>query len=580
MIKRRNKLLLCVLPTIAILFSCNPTADTKFKVTFDTNGGSKIDPQEVKFNGLVTKPTNPTKEGYTFVDWYTENTFKTVYDFNTPVKSSFTLYAKYDTNPTQYTVTFNTNGGTEIPSQTINEGSLVKKPDDPTKIGFLFSCWCTDDTLKTEYDFNTPVTSSFTLYAKYNPVTTYIVTFNSNGGSSVPSQTVNEGTCATMPKIPTKDNSLFEGWYLNDNLFDFTTKITADIELKAHWGNYVEHITSVTPKDGAAYDVRNDDIKDFTDNFEKEYSAKYKSKGDHFKNNPLRLSWTADDTYDSYIVDISTDKTFKTYESYSTVSTSVAIENVYTDTTYYWQVSCYKNCTVSSSGKIYSVHVENAPRLLNVDSITNIRDIGGKRVGNKRVKQGMVYRSARLDDISAKGKQIMKDKLDIKTELELRDSTYTESKIDAKLIAVAFPWWTGSTANGLDNPSYWPAVKTIIESFADTTNYPMDFHCSIGQDRTGTLAILIEGLLGVSLRDIYLDYELTSFSSVTDGDDPVNQSIHNKYQYQVEPLIEYLKTMGESTDSFQTCVINFLKTKIGITDETIQSIQNILLEDK
>jgi len=482
---------------------------------------------------------------------------------------------------TTYTVNFHTNGGTNIPEQKIEDGGLVSKPQDPIKTDYVFSNWYTESSFLNIYDFSTPVHCNFSLYAKYeSAIQHFTVSFDSNGGSSVDSQIVVKGNKAATPKLPIKKGYTFDTWYLNQSEYDFDLPVTQDITLVAHWKEAAaNYIISTNPVSGGAYDVRNEKVKDFIDNFEKEYSAKYKSNGDQYKNKPLYLSWETSSEFDSYIIDISVDSSFKTFDSYSCSEKHVAVENVYTDKTYYWQVNCVKDGVIYSSGEIYSVYVTKSPRLINVDSVTNTRDIGGIYIGNKRIKEGMAFRSARLDEISEKGKKTLIDNFGIKTEIELRAPAEV-SPIGAKLVSVAFPWWTGATANGIDNPSYWPAVKTVIEAFADENNYPIDFHCSIGQDRTGTLAILIEGLCGASLRDIFIDYELTSFSSVTDGDDPVGQSIHNKYYYQVDPLITYLKSFGNETDSFQTCVINFLTNTIGVSSSNISAIQNILLEDR
>jgi len=509
------------------------------------------------------------------------NTFKTIQKIC--ILSAVLFLAACQSKPvekTKYTVNFHTDGGTVIADQIIEEGCLVSKPEDPIKEGYFFENWYKEGTFVNVYDFNTPVHSNFSLYAKYEPaLQTFTVSFDSNGGSAVSSQEVLEGNKIKTPNVPTKADSVFEGWYLNDEEYDFDLAVTSDLTLKAFWRDNLNYIVSTIPATGNAYDVRNDKVKDYVDNFEKEYSAKYKSHGDQYKNKPLVLSWNTTKPFDSFIVDVSDDKSFATYKSYSCFENRIAIENVKTDHTYYWQVSCVENGIISSSGEIYEVYVEKAPRLVNVDCVTNTRDIGGMYAGNKRIKQGMAYRSARLDDVSAKGKNTLVNDFGIKTEIELREEKEI-SPIGVNLISAAFPWWTGKTEKGIDNPAYWPAVKTIVEAFTKEENYPLDFHCSIGQDRTGTLAILIEGLCGVSLRDIYIDYELTSFSSVTDGDDPINQSIHNKYYYQVEPLIAYLQTFGSANDTFQQCVINFLTGTIGVSLQDIEAIQNILLEDR
>ena len=64
-------------------------------MTFETNGGNKIDSVKVSKNGILSKPTEPTKEGFDFDGWYTDKALKTVYDFDAKVSKSFTIYAKW-----------------------------------------------------------------------------------------------------------------------------------------------------------------------------------------------------------------------------------------------------------------------------------------------------------------------------------------------------------------------------------------------------------------------------------------------------------------------------------------------------
>lgn len=153
-----------------------------------------------------------------------------------------------DTPPVanEYTVTFNSDGGTSVSSQTVKEGGTATKPTDPTKEGSTFAGWFLGEQ---EFNFSSQITSNITLVAHWTAipaVNEYTVTFNSDGGSSVTSQTIEEGETATKPTDPTKDGFEFDGWYLNDVVFDFSTKINANITLVAHWiENIVDYISKV-----------------------------------------------------------------------------------------------------------------------------------------------------------------------------------------------------------------------------------------------------------------------------------------------------------------------------------------------
>ena len=196
----------------------------KFTVSFNTNGGTTIQGQEVEENDVATRPSNPTKTGHTFKEWQLNGS---TYNFATPVTGDITLDAVYDVN--NYTVTFDSNGGTSVASQTIEYNHNATKPSNPTKTGYDFAEWQLNGAT---YNFETPVTGNITLTAVYN-VKTYTVTFDSNGGTSVAPQTIEYNHNATKPSNPTKTGYDFAEWQLNGATYNFETPITGDITLKA-----------------------------------------------------------------------------------------------------------------------------------------------------------------------------------------------------------------------------------------------------------------------------------------------------------------------------------------------------------
>ncbi|MCL2045003.1 MAG: InlB B-repeat-containing protein [Oscillospiraceae bacterium] len=140
-------------------------------VTFNSNGGSSVASQTVAAGGKVTKPSDPTKTDSTFGGWYSDSELTNAYDFNANVTANITLYAKWDTAPTTFTVTFNSNGGSAVTSQTVATGGKVTKPADPTKSGNTFAGWFSNAALTTPYNFDTAVTANLTLYAKWEAST-------------------------------------------------------------------------------------------------------------------------------------------------------------------------------------------------------------------------------------------------------------------------------------------------------------------------------------------------------------------------------------------------------------------------
>ncbi|WP_394899721.1 BspA family leucine-rich repeat surface protein, partial [Clostridium tertium] len=117
-----------------------------YKVTYETDGGSAVPEADVTFDELINEPTAPTKEGYTFDGWYKEADYQNIWDFATEKMpaSNVTLYAKWTIN--SYNVTFDSQGGSSVPGGTVNFDELVAKPQDPTREGYKFEGWYTDDT--------------------------------------------------------------------------------------------------------------------------------------------------------------------------------------------------------------------------------------------------------------------------------------------------------------------------------------------------------------------------------------------------------------------------------------------------
>ncbi len=149
----------------------------------------------------------------------------------------------YSSDVETYSLIFDTNGGSEIASQSVAEGNNATKPTiDPTKAGYSFGGWYADEELTTPFDFaNTPINEDTTIYAKW--LTNHTVSFETNGGSEVSSQTIADGKNVIRPTDPTKDGFAFAGWYADEELttpFDFAnTAINEDIVVFAKWSTYV-----------------------------------------------------------------------------------------------------------------------------------------------------------------------------------------------------------------------------------------------------------------------------------------------------------------------------------------------------
>ena len=245
---------------VTVTITANPI---DYTVRYDLNGGSSdgtisdngtyrhSDASTSYDNGnVITIPTSePEKAGYTFEGWklngsgeiyeadstidvdkYWAN--KNVVGDTTNQQGTFTLIAQW--KPIYRNVTFQYNNGQDNTVKTVQDGSAVSKPADPTWEGHHFLGWYTDEDCTKVYDFSTAVDRDFTLYGKWT-LNQYTVTFDSNSGSDVASQTVDYGQTASKPENPAKNNYTFGGWYLGDEEYRFTEPVTSDITLVAHW---------------------------------------------------------------------------------------------------------------------------------------------------------------------------------------------------------------------------------------------------------------------------------------------------------------------------------------------------------
>lgn len=207
--------------TVAVYAQWEPNTYT---ITFDSDGGSAVEPITQKYGTSVTTPENPTREGYTFKGW--NPTLPEIMP-----AGGLTLKAQWEAN--EYTITFNSEGGTDVALIKQAYLSEVKAPTAPTKEGYTFVGWFTEKEGKgTQYFADTvkmPL-NGLTLYAHWT-INSYTITFDSDGGSEVDPITQDYGTSVTAPKNPTRTGYTFTGW--SSKVPD--TMPAKNLTLKAQW---------------------------------------------------------------------------------------------------------------------------------------------------------------------------------------------------------------------------------------------------------------------------------------------------------------------------------------------------------
>lgn len=206
-----------------------------YTISFEENGGTTVTDMTQEAGSSVSAPTTPTKTGYTFGGWYSDSGLATSYTFLVMPSQNITLYAKWQIN--QYTITFETNGGSLVTAITQDYLSTVSAPTPPTKTGYSFVGWYSDAALTVDYTFTTMPLGGMTVYAQWT-VNEYTISFNSNGGTAVTPITQDFGTPVEDPAPPTRLGYEFEGWFQDEALtiaYSFTTMPGTDMTLYAKW---------------------------------------------------------------------------------------------------------------------------------------------------------------------------------------------------------------------------------------------------------------------------------------------------------------------------------------------------------
>lgn len=274
-------------------------------------------------------------------------------------------------------------------------------------------------------------------------------------------------------------------------------------------------------------------------------------------------------------------------EAYATVETDFVNATEWSDS--------YADFVVKEETiKIKSAIVRN----ITMDEGFNYRDLGGWSTENgKKIKYGLIYRGGKTNAFSERDKEILKSYLHIKSEIDLRNAsddggqnasilggncTYLKAPIlQYSYIVPSF------SLNGRSFDAGSPAqIKRIFEFLADEKNYPLFFHCNAGADRTGTIAFLLCGSLGVKKEDLTRDFELTTFSSAGAR---LRGTLQTPFEYGIMQddasnfvawgdMISRIETEYSSSDSnLSACIRNYLTSVCGISENTLNKIADILL---
>lgn len=242
----RSKYFDMSLETLSKTHIMTSTGEVKNKVYYHYNIKNQKDMYvELPYKSATTYKTPPKNPGYTFDGWYKDEALTKKWDFEKEkLLTDVHLYAKWI--PITYTVKFDSNGGTPVESVKAKYGERLTKPKDPTRKGYIFGGWTFTKNGNDFWNFvREPgihtVTKNITLYASWQ--TPYTITFDSDGGTPVPSaKTGYNGKVPTPTVTPTKEGYTFAGWYYKKNakesdrpVYFGEVSVKADTTFYARW---------------------------------------------------------------------------------------------------------------------------------------------------------------------------------------------------------------------------------------------------------------------------------------------------------------------------------------------------------
>ena len=319
--------------------------------------------------------------------------------------------------------------------------------------------------------------------------------------------------------------------------------------------------------------------------YDKIPEANYPDGQQHLSDpNPVNLSWDyavpSGKTVSRYDVIVGQKADLSDgYAIKGSAEKSLDVYNSFLGDNYFQIVANFSDGTKDSS-EIKKYQVEEVyPRNLKIDGMTNCRDMGGARVleNGGKIRQGLLFRTSSTsqwaygrgavpDTITDAGKEVLFNQLGCKTEINVNNSGSSVAGIEKYV--EAYMYYDNGKHHLYRNAE---PLKEVFHALADENNYPIFYHCRIGTDRTGLCAIMISGLLGVPLNDIYQDYLFSNFGNIQEkryiGEKAGRDNIMNY-------INDLLAFPGEK---FQNKVYNYLLS-IGVPASELNSIIDILVE--
>ncbi len=252
----------------------------------------------------------------------------------------------------------------------------------------------------------------------------------------------------------------------------------------------------------------------------------------------------------------------------------VAIDNLLTGKTYEYSVTVTETAEESTRTTTYhgSFTTADTNRFILLPGVSNTRDIGHYRTADgRRIKEGMIIRGTEIDGLVV-GEYYLTDRaaadpFRFRSDLDLRSGELYSGVYQSRLgDQVSHRFFDSPTYSGIFVEDAKPRLRDIFAELADPDSYPIYLHCTYGADRTGTIVFLLQGLLGVSEEDMIFEYSLTGFQMTSYGSSTNLNGIFGGLE-------------GTPGNTINEKICNFLIREVGLTQEQLDSIRSILLED-
>lgn len=334
-------------------------------------------------------------------------------------------------------------------------------------------------------------------------------------------------------------------------------------------------IQAITPENGQEIKIVTDPLRAFLESgsVEPNVVERYSDGNDRFASIAITLSWTEEPKACEYEAEIATDCFFNQNVTVfqRQKDRTALLCNPLSGETYFWRVTAYGVNGEWLSSAVFSFRTAKTPRPILIDGISNTRDLGGYRVPNGRVAQGMIYRGAKTETVTEEGKKTVQ-RLNITTDFDLRKAGEDSagelcSPLGcARYIHVSSPFYAIFTDEAKAD------VKKIIQVFSSRENYPIYMHCAIGRDRTGTIAFLINALLGVDRNGLLTDYFLSLFSASGCADQTSCVDLNRHFCGMYDGL-----ESGYEGETYAKKVEHYLLS-CGVTQTQIDDIRKIMTD--